>query len=326
MKKLISILLAVMLVVSVAAVAAGAVTYGPFDDSYTVTADTPYTEEAIAACGGDLDDTQTIYFQAPADWANEYNTFAGPDDDEPYMHVCAYWWSGIGSSWPNGQAVKWVGYQAHLVDKTYRIYSIQMPNSGSPVVVWNNGVNAGMDKTAAIFKFGRQTMDLNTQGCEPGETDTLPEGTPVWDEDEYEGSLDGCIAVMDYSVSETNSLTGFDNYGTKLYVYYGHGCFGEYAKTSENYVGQIENCKNPDHFDADGNHIEIEVDAERGDINGDTNIDIVDVNCLQRHLVKKDMPEGMTFHEEAADVDQDNYISIIDATRIQRFLAKMCDL
>ena len=106
MKKIISIVLAVMLVVSVAAVSVSAYNSdGDFSkmspdgykptDSYTVDANTPYSEEAILACGGDLSETQTMYFQAPADWANKYNTFEGPDDSEPYMHICAYWWSGI---------------------------------------------------------------------------------------------------------------------------------------------------------------------------------------------------------------------------------------
>ena len=142
MKKIISILLAVMLVVSVAAVSVNAYNsdgdysklspanvYKP-TDSYTVDANTPYCEDAILACGGSLDETQTYYFQAPEDWANEYNTFPGPDlpDNEPYMHACAYWFGGIGSTWADvgGGSVAWCGYQAHLVDKENRIYSVKI--------------------------------------------------------------------------------------------------------------------------------------------------------------------------------------------------------
>ena len=236
MKKIISILLAVMLVVSVSAVSFGAYnsdgdysilspgsSYAP-SDSYTVDANTPYCEDAILADGGSLDDTQTLYFQAPADWANQFNTFEGPDDDEPYMHVCIYWWSGIGSA-----GVKWCGFQTHLVDKEYRIYAAKLPNDGgTPVVVWNNGVNGGMDESKEIFTYARQIMDLNIEGAYEGDYDSLPEGSPTQDD------FDGCISVMDYTRSQINSLTGFPNYGTTWYIYYGQGCFGQYSKDSDN--------------------------------------------------------------------------------------------
>ena len=55
----------------------GEIFYSPYD-SYTVREETPYTEEAIAACGGLVSEAQSIYFQAPEDWANQYNTFSGP--------------------------------------------------------------------------------------------------------------------------------------------------------------------------------------------------------------------------------------------------------
>lgn len=340
MKKIISILLAVMLVVSVSVVSFGAYgsdgdysvlspsnTYAP-SDSYTVDANTPYAEDAIVAAGGSLSETVTLYFQAPADWANKFNTFEGPDDDEPYMHVCIYWWSGIGSDvWPNGgTGVKWCGYQAHLVDKEYRIYAAKLPNDGgTPVVVWNNGVNGGMDESKEIFSYARQVMNLNIEGAYPeDEIDFLPEGSP--NPDDY----GDCIAIMDYTQSEPNPLTGFPSYGTNWYVYYGQGCYGMYARSSENFHGQFENCLNPEHYDngdpATGTHIDIELPAEPGDANNDKVIDILDVLCIQRYLLGLPQPSGMSFDENAADVDGDGYISIIDATRIQRYLAHMCNI
>ena len=324
MKKIISIVLAVMLVVSLTVVSFGA--YGNKDDytnmtsnglynptdSYTVDANTPYGEDAVLACGGSLAETQTIYFQAPEDWANKFNTFPGPDlpDDEPYMHVCAYWWSGIGTDWSasGGSTVKWCGYQAHLVDKENLIYAITMPNDGgSPALVWNNGVNAGMDKTAEIFTYGRQIMDLNTEGAYEGDYDTLPEGSP------NEDNFDGCIAIIDYTVSQDNPLTGFPSYGSNLYVYYGNGCYGYYPTTSENFHGRTATCINPDH------------DHPRpGDVNGDKIVDTLDVVAIQRYLAYID--EFTSVQLDAADVDGDGYVSIIDATRIQRYLAEMCNI
>ena len=121
MKKIISILLAVMLVVSVATVSFDAVTYNP-SDSYTVTLDTPTCEEAIKACnGGVLGDVQHVYFQLPAEdpsnpssvWTSHFNsTDLGLD----YCQVCAYWWGGIGSDWTSvgGGKVAWVGYSSSI--------------------------------------------------------------------------------------------------------------------------------------------------------------------------------------------------------------------
>lgn len=268
LKRILSIMMAVMLVVSVAAVSAGAYnSYGDYSnmspanvykptDSYTVDANTPYGEDAVLACGGSLEDTQKIYFQAPADWANEFNTFPGPDlpDDEPYMHACGYWWSGTGSDWSdaNGGTVMWCGYQAHLADKENRIYYIVMPNDGgSRWIVFNNGVNSGMDKSATIFKFGRQLQDINTEGAREGDFDTLPEGSPTQDD------FDGCIAIINYDDVYENPLSGLTSYGSNWYVYYGQGCYGYYPETSANYCGRTDSCVNPEHFDEDGNHIGI---------------------------------------------------------------------
>lgn len=317
MKKLLSIVLAVVMVVSVAVISAGA--YNSDGDysvlfpgsnysatkSYTVDAKVPYSEDAVLACGGDLSNTQKMYFQAPEDWANQFNTFAGPDDSEPYPHICAYWWSGIGSSWSDTINVQWVGYQAHLVDKANRIYCIQMPNDGdSPMVTWNNGVNAGMDETAPIFKFGRQIMDANTEGADVGEYDTLPEGSPTIDD------FDGCIQIIDYTVSTPNPLTGFDSYGSKWYVYYGNGCYGMYSQDSANYVSRQHSCCNPEHH-----HCDVDLDGT---------VDSVDVTAMMRDLVEIQplSAEGKAH----ADADKDNYFTIMDATRIQRYEAEMCNI
>ena len=312
MKKIISILLAVMLIVSVAAVSFGAVSYIP-TEPYTVNADTPYTEEAIFACGGASVPIQRLYFQAPEDWANKFNTFPGPDDDEPYAHICIYWWMGIGSEWPDGTGVKWCGYQAHLVDKENRIYEAQVPaDEGTPTVVWNNGVNGGMDSSQEIFRYGRQLSDINIEGAFPGEYDTLPEGAPSSLYDEW--NFDGCISIINYDESraQMNALTGCFNYGIDWYVYYGKGCYGNYPMTSTNYKGRTASCINPEH-----EHLTL------GDVNHDKIVDILDVVCIQRYLVELHA-EG--FDLQAADIDGDGYISIIDATRIQRYLAGLCNL
>lgn len=331
MKKIISILLAVMLVVSVAVVSVSAYNsdndyskmssgdvYSP-SDSYTVDANTPYGEDAVLANGGSLGETQKIYFQAPEDWANQFNTFPGPDlpNNEPYMHACGYWWSGTGSDWTavGGSKVAWCGFQAHLVDKENRIYYIIMPNDGgSPALTLNNGVNGGMDQTKEIFQYGHQFQDVNTEGAYEGDEDTLPEGSPTQDD------FDGCIAIIDYNNVKENPLTHIPAYGTKWYVYYGNGCYGEYAPGSANFESKHKNCVNPEHLaDPDKYH------PTQGDVNYDKTVDILDVLYIQRYLAGFKFAEG-EFNEKNADVDGDGYISIIDATRIQRYLAEICNI
>ena len=323
MKKIISILLAVMLVVSVAAVSTGAVEYDP-SDSYTVSNDTPTCEEAIKACnGGVLGDVQHIYFQLPipvegneanTTWTNDYNS---KDLGLDYCQVCIYWWDGIAGNasqgWPSGKGCTWVGYKTSLAysDEEAGIYvyeAIVPADGGTPVVVWNNGVNAGMDKTKDIFKYGRQLDNANVEGAAEGDYDTLPEGSPK------EDSMDGCIQIIDYSQGSENPLTGFYNYGSNWYVYYGEGCYGEYPTTSPNFHGRQASCCNPNHA-----HV-------IGDVNADTIVKVLDVLTLQYHLANKALPDNHSFAKGNADVDGDGYTTIIDASRVQRYLAKRCNI
>ena len=318
MKKIISILLAVMLVVSVATVSFGAIDYNP-SDSYTVTLDTPTCEEAIDACGGNSKTgVQYIYFQLPqpdpnqkgSDWANKFNT-----DANGVCQVCVYWWGGIAGSadqgWDTGKGCTWVGYRTTLVDAENRIYRAAIPNDGNtPLIIWDNGVNGGMDSTKEIFNYARQLADANIEGAYPGDYDPyLPEGTP------NEDNMDGCIQIIDYSVSTINPLTGFPSYGSNWYVYYGDGCYGNYPMTSPNYHGRAASCVNPEHHH-----------PKPGDVNDDKVVDMLDVICIQYYLAGLDLPEGMKFDVATADVDGDSYVSVIDATRIQRYLAKICNI
>ena len=324
MKKIISILLAVMLVVSVATVSMGAVEYNP-TDSYTVSKDTPTCEEAIKACNnGQLGPVQHVYFQLPlpvkgdeenTTWTNKYNsTDLGLD----YCQVCVYWWSGIAGesgSWPSGAGCTWVGYKTKLVDKENRIYEATIPaDGGTPLVIWNNGVNGGMDPNKDIFHYARQLADANIEGAYPDDYDTLPEGTPV------EDNMDGCITIINYDPEKAveNNLTHFMNYGFDYYVYYGDGCYGEYPTTSPNYHGKYASCVNPEH-----DH------PKPGDVNNDKSVDMLDVLYIQYYLAGRALPGEEKFADDfyiIGDVDGDGYVSIIDATRIQRYLAKMCNI
>ncbi|MCH5298433.1 MAG: starch-binding protein [Ruminococcus sp.] len=57
--------------------------------------------------------------------------------------------------------------------------------------------------------------------------------------------------------------------------------------------------------------------TERGDVNGDGVVDVIDVTTLQKHLASVYVP---TFIESQADTNRDGAINIKDATRIQEYL------
>lgn len=310
MKRFLSVILSLAILLSVSAVCFGAVTYNP-TGSYTVSADTPTCEEAIIACGGDLEDTQHIYFQLPAedpehpeyDWTNHYNS---TDIGSDYCQVCVYWWYGTGSEWPDGTKAKWVGYRAKLVDAENRIYEAVIPAKDVPNIVWNNGVNGGTDKSAEIFRYAHQLKDSNVEGAEAGDYDTLPEGSPNPD------NMDGCIQIPNNEASTTAELLNANLRAFDWYVYYGDGCYGCYPTNSPNYRGKHASCVNPEHdHSADTYMI--------GDTDTDKKITVLDATVIQRVICE--MPFE-PFNEQAADVDGSG-LDITDATLIQRYLADM---
>ena len=309
MKKAISVILSLAILVFIAAVPFGAVTYTPAD-KYTVSADTPTCEEAIEACGGNLNNVQKIYFRLPAEdpenpeknWKNHYNsTDLGLD----YCQVCVYWWLGIGSQWPDGTKVQWVGYKAKQIDAKNRIYEAVIPADGdTPNIIWNNGVNGGDDATQEIFSYSCMLKDANIEGALPGDYDTLPEGTPDPD------SMDGCIQIPNDGENTSSVLLNPNLRGSDWYIYYGDGCYGSYPMDSPNYHGQYASCLNPEHDHSSGYIL--------GDADTDGEVTIIDATVIQRKLVNLPVP---AFNEQAADVDGEG-MDITDATIIQRYTAE----
>lgn len=309
MKSALSIILSLAIVLSVAIIPTWAAAYNP-SDSYTVSSDTPTCEEAILACGGDLSDVQKVYFQLPAEdpdhpemnWTNHYNsTDLGLD----YCQVCVYWWSGIGSEWPGGTKVQWVGYKAKLVDPENRIYEAAIPADGETAnIVWNNGVNGGTDSSAEIFSYAHQLKDSNVEGALSDDYETLPEGSPAPD------SMDGCIQIPNNEESSTSVLPNANLHSFDWYVYYGDGCYGSYPEDSPNFRGKHASCLNPEHHHSS--------EYILGDADSDGAVTVIDVTSIQRTLADISVP---SFNETSADVDG-NGIDITDATWIQRYLAE----
>ena len=313
MKKILSVMISLAIVLSFAVIPYSASSYAP-EDKYTVSADTPTCEEAIEACGGDLNDMQKIYFQLPAEdaehpdynWTNPYNS---ADLGLDYCQVCVYWWQGVGSEWPDSTKVQWVGYKAKLSDAENRIYEAAVPADGdvSPII-WNNGFYGGDDPTQEIFRYAHQLTHGDVTGAEPGDYDTLPEGSPDPD------SMNGCIQIPEKVNDTTAVLINQSVQDFNWYVYYGDGCYGNYPMTSAKFHGQYASCVNPEHDHSDVVYL-------RGDADNDGEISILDATVIQRKLVNISV---QSFHEKAADVDG-NGLDITDATLIRRYMAAMND-
>lgn len=348
MKKFISILLAVMLVVSVTAVVANA---------YSVTdPDAPDIDEALELAGNPP--TNRYYFQMP-----NGNT-GGTADDDIYLNyedgtselmipkggkapswyneftdtAGIYWWGG-----PANVDGRWAGYKAHTDNAEQGIFYADVPEE-VVMIIWNNGVDGGEDKTQDIYYKAAQIVDLNVEYADPGDFDTLPEGND---------SYDGYIYVVDPNQVSINEFSKKQTCGGNWYVYYGDGCYGNYEETSDNFVSVEDNCVNPDHY-VDGVHVGYHggddepttaptsaptaapaptelptenpnLDPTRGDADGDGERNIFDVTLIQRYLADL-LNADETFIPENADVDKDGVVTIFDATRLQRFFAEMCNI
>ena len=142
-KKVISLLLAVMLTVSMVAVAA-----------LSVSADTDDEGKYVPSEGTD---TYRVYFYKPADWANEFTQTAG-----------IYWWEATDSP------TAWPGYVAQNSDIT-NIYYCDVPQDVSKLI-WNNALDGTDDPTSPEYTKALQTTDIGFIGYDVDESDYYPQG------------------------------------------------------------------------------------------------------------------------------------------------------
>ena len=197
------------------------------------------TEEAIAqaeSASGTTISTSRVYFKMPAvdHWYSEYGVYDG------LYYPDVYWWNGsvMPASYP--------GYRASIDNYDQGIYFAEVPTDVINVI-FNNGCTA--QQAEQDHHLLNQSANLNVEGAAAGEYDTLPEGSPD------ENSMDGCIFVYDPDAATPTSVLTYPVYYFNPYIYYGNGCYGSYATTSESFTSVEENCLNPDHFDEGGKHI-----------------------------------------------------------------------
>ena len=237
-KKLTSLILAVLLVCSVTTVSFGSVS-------------AVVDENGCYAPGENVEETYRYYFAMPDDWYNS-NTdtagiycFTGAD-------ICGFVEGAEdGLSWP--------GYKAQRGD-IENLYYFDCPTD-VPAIVWNNYVNGGLDENAPIYSAAKQANDANVEGYCNGDSDLY---TTEWFEEMYESfkgdkaklgdfadnffydveifgeesfksftfNMDNMIFVIDPSQTSEN-FYGKKTYVGEWYFYYGNGEYGIYPTREE---------------------------------------------------------------------------------------------
>ena len=146
-KKLISMLLSIALVLSVAVVGISGV-YAAIDN------DGRYVPSEGTA-------TNRLYFVMPESWKNEK---FGADS------AGIFWWNGSDACVSNGgssQAAPWPGYKMQVYDADANIFYIDLP-SDVPVIIFNNFLNGGEREEDAetgkvTFEFGEEQFKAAMQ-------------------------------------------------------------------------------------------------------------------------------------------------------------------
>ncbi len=273
MKKVLSLLLALMLVFSVTTVAFNA--YNVVDEDAPTIADAlaadeydgslakiyflmpngkngpVATEDTYVHHDEELDDDGAVIAEAydelvihkgdkAPSWYNEFNQAA---DGKHYAGI--YWWDSTAAP------LAWPGYKMEIDDYDNCVYYAEIPGDDEiTTAIFNNGVDGGTDKTLPIYYEAAQSIDNNMEGAYEGDYETLMGDTY------NEFDFDGCIYVIDPDQVSINPLSGKQTCGGNWYFYYGNGCYGNYrTDDEENFVSAEDNCLNPDHFDEGGNHV-----------------------------------------------------------------------
>ena len=312
MKKLLCVLLAIIMIMS------SVITSSAFgwQDPGVITVDEAVKEHELKT--GEKVETNRYYFLMP----NGSNGDLGDDDsvDEtgyPLGHfgeyseswfttlsdgspatntACIYWWDSRVADPPS-----WVGYLPSGVDVNDPcVFYADVPKAVT-TIIWNNGVDGGMDTTQDIYFCTAQTVNIPCEYYDPGESPNYPYGLD---------SFDNMIYVLDpYLIRIWENV----ECGGEWYYYYGDGCYG-FAKD-----GTKANCLRNDHYDADGNHTEAgETDVVKGDVDNDGNLSIADATLIQRFVAHID--EFSEEQEKCADIDNNSAVTIFDATKVQIYL------
>ena len=192
-------------------------------------------------------ETNRYYFYMPQDWYNDFTTSAG-----------MYWWEGTdpcGAKDGSGGDLAWPGYKARESEDVEGVFYVDVPTDVA-MVIWNNYVDGGEDKTAPIYSKATQSFDLPCEYYSEGDTDlydSLDDGNFfanmeesllgdkallgdfadnffIEEEDGFGISftLDNMIYIVDPANFNENKLSGKLSFGGEWHFYYGDGTYGPY--------------------------------------------------------------------------------------------------
>lgn len=347
-KKLISMLLSIAMVLSVAVVGISGV-YAAIDN------DDRYVPSERTA-------TNRLYFVMPESWKNEK---FGADS------AGIFWWNGSDACMFNGgssQAAPWPGYKMQVYDADANIFYIDLP-SDVPVIIFNNFLNGGEREEDAetgkvTFEFGEeqfkaamQTKDVCCDYYSEGDSayyDELLDGEfwakaeAAFDGDDktflgnfkdnffidtdfdlgFSMTLDNMIFVINPNDYDVNALSGKMVYGGEFYFFYGkneetgkyeYGGLPNYDMAKENGVVSVLDKSvfpNPTVQPTDPFNGMI-----YGDVNNDGLITIVDATIVQKYIVNKAQLDNV--NQKLADVDVDGVITVKDATAVQKYIVNV---
>ncbi len=281
-KKLISLLTAAMLVISMAVFALPSVSAAVDENGCYVP-----SEDIITDVG-----TNRYYFYMPSEWISD-------DYKEETSHAGIYWWgNGLGYiDDVTNDFLEWPGYLTQKGD-VEGVFYVDCP-ADVTTIIWNNHFNGGADPNNPVFKLTAETIAIGAEYYDPGESDLYPDGTD---------NFDNMIYVCDHTLTYVNDF-GQKIYRGEWYYYYGNGQYGTHPTLEEaEAAGEV--------FTGDTHIITSEI---IGDVNGDGIVDVSDATILQKMIVGSAVltPEQAS----AADVNNDDELSIIDVTLIQKYSA-----
>ena len=254
MKRIISMILAVMLVLSVAAIAVSAESYHGWDERALSMKDAlaAYTAET-----GIEVPTYRYYFQVPDGTngpAKEDGTKAGSWYNEYNEGMCSvyYWATG---DFPTEE---WTGYRCETGDAD-NIFYVDVPQAVK-TIIFNNSVNGGSkpdnpeDNPYYFCCAQTENIKLDTELSKKTKSNRklVYENYPddfftnfrmVGEGDDAEPLFDGMIYVPTPNAMNVNSFSGAQTIGGNWYYYYGNGCYGYTIDATD----MKTSCLNPDH-------------------------------------------------------------------------------
>ena len=259
MKRIISMILAVMLVLSVAAIAVSAESFQGWDERAVS------MKDAIAAYEAENSvtiPTKRYYFQLPdgtngpigannsekaVSWKHEYNE-----------GLCSvYYWFTTTEEQPEAPypVEEWTGYLCETGDAD-NIYYADVPAAVS-TIIFNNSTNGGKSgDDNPYFGLNRQTANISvsTEPTVKGKSNGVATYANYPNEfftnfridgegDDSVANYDGMIFILNPDAVKANAFSGAYSVGGSWYYYYGNGCYGYTIDATD----MKTSCLNPDH-------------------------------------------------------------------------------